>query len=251
MAKKINLTLKVWRQENSESKGRFELYQAQDIEEDASFLEMLDIVNERLIVTGEEPIAFDHDCREGICGCCGTVVNGRTHGSYERTTLCQLHMRKFKNNDTIIIEPFKAKPFKVIKDLIIDRSVFDKILSAGGYISVKTGSATEANSILISPEKAELAMDAAVCIGCGACVAACPNASAMLFTSAKISQLGLLPQGRLERKERVQKMVTRMDAAGFGNCSNEFECVRACPKGIDQSNIARLNRDFIASHFRH
>jgi succinate dehydrogenase / fumarate reductase iron-sulfur subunit len=249
MSKKINLTLKVWRQSKGEE-GRFETYEAHNIDTDASFLEMLDVVNEELTVKGIEPIAFEHDCREGICGCCGTLVGGKTHGSHERTTLCQLHMRKFKDGETLAIEPFRAKPFKVLKDLIVDRSGLDAIITAGGYVSVKTGNAPEASTTPIKKENAEAAMDAAECIGCGACVAACPNGSAMLFTAAKVSQYALLPQGHPERTERVKKMVNMMDALGFGNCSNEYECAVACPKGIDVKNIARLNREFIKANLK-
>ena len=249
MSKKINLTLKVWRQSKAEE-GRFEIYQANDIDTDASFLEMLDAVNEELTLKGIEPIAFEHDCREGICGCCGTLVDGKTHGSHERTTLCQLHMRKFKDGETLAIEPFRAHPFKVLKDLIVDRSGLDAIITAGGYVSVKTGNAPEASTTPIKKADAEAAMDAAECIGCGACVAACPNGSAMLFTAAKVSQYALLPQGHPERTERVKNMVNMMDALGFGNCSNEYECAVACPKGIDVKNIARLNREFIKANLK-
>jgi succinate dehydrogenase / fumarate reductase iron-sulfur subunit len=247
MSKQINLTLKVWRQNRGEE-GRFETYEANGIDTDASFLEMLDVVNEELTVKGIEPIAFEHDCREGICGCCGALVNGKTHGSHEHTTLCQLHMRHFKDGETVIIEPFRAKAFPVIKDLIVDRSGLDKIISEGGYISVKTGKAPEASSTPVKKEIAEAAMDAAECIGCGACVAACPNGAAMLFTAAKVSQYALLPQGQIERKERAKSMVEKMDELGFGNCSNEYECAVACPKGIDVQTIARLNREFIRAN---
>jgi succinate dehydrogenase / fumarate reductase iron-sulfur subunit len=247
MADKINLKLKVWRQNQGE-KGSFVEYDANDIDTHASFLEMLDIVNEDITNGGGEPIAFEHDCREGICGCCGSLVNGKTHGSHERTTLCQLHMRHFKDGDTITIEPFRADAFPVIKDLIIDRSGLDQIIIEGGYVAVKTGNAPEASTTPIQKEMAEAAMDAAECIGCGACVAACPNGSAMLFTSAKVSQYALLPQGHPERKQRVKNMVAKMDELGFGNCSNEYECAVACPKGIDVKNIARLNREFIKAN---
>ncbi len=249
MSNTINLTLKVWRQSKDEE-GRFETYQANDVDTDASFLEMLDVVNEELTIKGVEPIAFEHDCREGICGCCGTLVDGKTHGSHERTTLCQLHMRKFKDGETLAIEPFRAHPFKVLKDLIVDRSGLDAIITAGGYVSVKTGNAPEASTTPIKKADAEAAMDAAECIGCGACVAACPNGSAMLFTAAKVSQYALLPQGHPERTERVKNMVNMMDALGFGNCSNEYECAVACPKGIDVKNIARLNREFIKANLK-
>ncbi|MCA9406523.1 MAG: succinate dehydrogenase/fumarate reductase iron-sulfur subunit [Candidatus Omnitrophica bacterium] len=244
MSKKINLTLKVWRQKNSKEKGQFESYKATGIDQDSSFLEMLDVVNETLTVEGKEPIAFDHDCREGICGMCGAVVNGQAHGPQRGTTLCQLHMRHFKDGDTIVIEPWRAQGFPIVKDLVVDRSAFDRIIAAGGFTSVKTGQAPEANLTPIPKKNAELAFDAAACIGCGACVAACPNASAMLFTSAKISQLSLLPQGQPEANERVVTMVEKMDEEGFGNCSNEYECEAACPKEISVSNIARMNREY-------
>ena len=244
MSTKINLTLKVWRQKSANMAGRFEAYKAENIDIDMSFLEMLDVVNERLTKEGIEPIAFDHDCREGICGMCSAVVNGQAHGSLRGTTLCQLHMRHFKDNDTIVVEPWRSRAFPVIKDLAVDRSAFDRIMAVGGYISVKTGSAPEANSIFVPKEKSELAMDAAACIGCGACVAACPNASAMLFVAAKVSHLNLLPQGQPEKERRVLNMVTQMDKEGFGNCSNEYECEAACPKEISVSNIARMNREF-------
>ena len=249
MSENINLTLKVWRQNGPDDKGRLETYEAKDISTDMSFLEMLDVVNEQLTVEGKDPIAFDHDCREGICGMCGTVVNGLPHGPESATTLCQLHMRHFKDGDTIVIEPWRARPFKIIRDLVVDRSSFDEIIQAGGYVSVNTGQAPEANSIPISPENAELAMDAAACIGCGACVAACPNASAMLFVSAKISQLALLPQGKPEAARRALGMVKAMDACGFGNCSNERECEAVCPKEIKITNIARFNREFLKASF--
>lgn len=246
---KLNLTLKVWRQAGSDAKGEFVTYYAKNISPDASFLEMLDIVNEELEAKGEEPIAYEHDCREGICGTCGMVINGRPHGPLQGITTCQLHMRHFKDGDVIYIEPFRAKAFPVIKDLIVDRSAFDKIIQAGGFISVNTGSAPEANTIPVKKENAELAMDAAACIGCGACVAACPNASAMLFVSAKVSHLALLPQGLPEREIRVQKMVAKMDELGFGNCSNVGACEAECPKEIKITNIARLNREFYRARF--
>lgn len=246
---KLNLILKVWRQAGPDAKGEFVTYQAKNISTDASFLEMLDIVNEELEAKGEEPIAFEHDCREGICGTCGMVINGRPHGPLQGITTCQLHMRHFKDGDIIYIEPFRAKAFPVIKDLIVDRSSFDKIIQAGGFISVNTGSAPEANSIPVKKENAELAMDAAACIGCGACVAACPNASAMLFVSAKVSHLALLPQGLPEREIRVQRMVAKMDELGFGNCSNVGACEAECPKEIKITNIARLNREFYRARF--
>ena len=249
MTKTINLTLQVWRQNGSKAKGRFETLRANNISTDMSFLEMLDVVNEQLTMDGKEPIAFDHDCREGICGMCGAVVNGRPHGALQGTTLCQLHMRHFEDGDIIAIEPFRAMAFKVIKDLAVDRSPLDKIIQAGGYISVNTGGAQDANSIPVAQDIAELAMDAAQCIGCGACVAACPNASAMLFVSAKISQLALLPQGRPEAARRAIGMVREMDRQGFGNCSNEAECQAECPKEISITNIARLNREFFKASF--
>lgn len=241
---KINLKLKVWRQKSAGVKGKFELYEAKNIDTAMSFLEMLDVVNEDLAAKNQEPIAFDHDCREGICGMCGAVINGQPHGPLKGTTLCQLHMRNFSDGDIILIEPWRAKGFPVVKDLVVDRSAFDRIIQAGGFISVKTGSAPDAN-IPPGPKKnAELAFDAAACIGCGACVAACPNASAMLFTSAKVSHLNLLPQGNVEAEERVINMVEQMDKENFGNCSNEYECEAACPKEISVSNIARMNRQY-------
>ncbi|MCG6917029.1 MAG: succinate dehydrogenase/fumarate reductase iron-sulfur subunit [Deltaproteobacteria bacterium] len=248
-ARTITLTLKVWRQKGPDDKGRFETYQAQDISTDASFLEMLDIVNEQLALAGKEPIAFDYDCREGICGQCGAVVNGRAHGPEKETTLCQLHMRHFKNGDTIVIEPFRARAFPVIKDLIVDRSVLDKIIQAGGFISVNTGQAPDANALPVAKNKAEHAFDAAACIGCGACVAACPNAAAMLFVGGKISHLALLPQGLPEAAKRALSMVAAMDTLGFGNCTNHRECEVDCPKGIKITNIARMNREFLRATF--
>ena len=245
MTKAIDITLKVWRQEGPGQKGRLETYRADNITTDMSFLEMLDVVNEQLTLDGHEPIAFDHDCREGICGQCGSVINGRPHGPEQGTTLCQLHMRSFNNGDTLVIEPFRARAFKIVRDLAVDRSSLDKIIQAGGYVSVNTGGMPDANAIPIPAEIAEEAMDAAACIGCGACVAACPNASAMLFMSAKVSQLALLPQGRPEAAKRVLSMVREMDACGFGNCSNERECEAECPKQISITHIARLNREFI------
>uniref|UniRef100_A0A7C3UZ88 Succinate dehydrogenase/fumarate reductase iron-sulfur subunit n=1 Tax=Desulfobacca acetoxidans TaxID=60893 RepID=A0A7C3UZ88_9BACT len=247
--KTINLTLQIWRQPRPDAPGRLETYKAENIPTSASFLEMLDIVNERLTMAGIEPIAFDHDCREGICGMCGSVVNGRPHGPEKETTLCQLHMRHFKDGDTLVIEPFRARAFPVVKDLVVDRSALDKIIAAGGFISVNTGQAPEANSLPVPKDKADLAMDAAACIGCGACVAACPNAAAFLFTGAQISQLALLPQGRPEAARRVLSMLAQMDALGFGNCTNHRECEMECPKGISISNIARLNREFNKAAF--
>lgn len=245
MSETINLTLRVWRQKGPQEKGRLETYRAEDISTDMSFLEMLDFVNEQLILDGKEPIVFDHDCREGICGMCGCVVNGIPHGPESGTTLCQLHMRHFKDGDTVFVEPFRARAFKVIKDLVVDRSAFDAIMQAGGYISVNAGGVPEANTIPIGPETAELSMDAAACIGCGACVAACPNASAMLFVGAKISHLVLLPQGKPEAAKRALAMLRKMDDLGFGNCSNETECEAVCPKEISIANIARFNREVI------
>ncbi|NOY68899.1 MAG: succinate dehydrogenase/fumarate reductase iron-sulfur subunit [Deltaproteobacteria bacterium] len=248
MSRTINLTLKVWRQ-NKANPGGFETYEARSISKDMSFLEMLDVVNEELIVAGKEPIAFDHDCREGICGMCGSVVNGRAHGHMEKTTLCQLHMRHFSDGDTVSIEPWRARAFPVIKDLVVDRSTLDEIIRAGGYVSVNTGGAPDANAMPIPTEMAEKAFNAAACIGCGACVAACPNASAMLFVGAKISHLSILPQGRPEAAKRAWAMVTKMDKLGFGNCSNETECEAECPKGISILEIARMNREFFKAAF--
>ncbi|MBN2031773.1 MAG: succinate dehydrogenase/fumarate reductase iron-sulfur subunit [Deltaproteobacteria bacterium] len=245
----LNLKLKVWRQKNPEDKGHFETYQAERISTDMSFLEMLDVVNEKLILDGKEPIAFEHDCREGICGSCGAVVNGLAHGPQKGTTLCQLHMRHFKDGQTLVIEPFRAKAFPVLKDLVVDRSALERIIEAGGYISVNTGSAPEANNLPVPPQNSELSMDAAACIGCGACVAACPNASAMLFVGAKISHLVLLPQGKPEAARRALSLLRKMDELGFGNCSNERECEAVCPKEISISNIARFNREFIKASF--
>ena len=245
----IDITLKVWRQKGPGVKGGFETYHAGNISTDMSFLEMIDVVNEQLTQDGKDPIAFDHDCREGICGMCGAVVNGRPHGPEKGTTLCQLHMRHFTSGDTLVIEPWRARAFPVIKDLVVDRSAFDRIIIAGGYISVNTGGAPDANSLPIPQEIAEKAMDAAACIGCGACVAACPNASAMLFVGAKISQLALLPHGRPEAARRALAMVRKMDALCFGNCSNERECEAECPKEISIANIARMNREFFKDGF--
>ena len=249
MSKTINLTLKVWRQKGPEDKGHFETYEAKDISTDLSFLEMLDLVNEKIALEGKDPIAFDNDCREGICGMCGAMVNGIAHGPQKATTLCQLHMRHFEDGEIVVIEPWRARPFKIIKDLVVDRSPFDKIIQSGGYISVNTGSAPEANTIPVPAQKAELAMDAAACIGCGACVAACPNASAMLFVGAKISHLALLPQGRPEAAKRALSMLRKMDELGFGNCSNETECEAVCPKEISITNIARFNREYLKASF--
>ncbi|MCX6244898.1 MAG: succinate dehydrogenase/fumarate reductase iron-sulfur subunit [Bacteroidetes bacterium] len=243
----MKLTLKIWKQQDAHSKGKFVTYSLDSISPNCSFLEMLDILNEQLIRKNEEPVAFDHDCREGICGTCSLYINGRPHGPDDAITTCQLHMRKFKDGDTIIIEPWRAKPFPVVKDLIVDRAAFDKIIQEGGYISVNTGGAAEANQILVSKVNAELSMDAAACIGCGACVAACKNASAMLFVSAKVSHFALLPQGKIEAKDRVKKMVAMMDQLGFGNCTNTYACEAECPKLISRSNIARMNREFICA----
>ena len=240
----MDLTLKVWRQPNSDTKGRFVEYKANAVSPDMSFLEMLDVLNEDLIKKGEDPIAFDHDCREGICGMCSMVINGRPHGPHQTTT-CQLHMRSFRDKETIYIEPWRAKSFPVVKDLVVDRSSFDRIIQAGGYISVNTGNAPDANEILISKDIADEAMDSASCIACGACVAACKNASAMLFVSAKISQLALLPQGETERKTRVEKMIAQMDEEGFGACTNTGACAAECPKQISMTNIARMNREYL------
>ena len=246
----LNLTLKVWRQESSQHKGKMETYQVSDISPDSSFLEMMDILNEQLIAEDQEPIAFDHDCREGICGMCSLFINGEAHGPGEQITTCQLHMREFKNGETIYIEPWRAKAFPVIKDLMVDRSAFDRIMAAGGFISVNTsGNTQDANAIPIDKEDADASFDAATCIGCGACVASCKNASAMLFVSAKVSQFALLPQGQVEAKERVQNMVSQMDEEGFGNCTNTGACEVECPKGISLENIARMNREYLKSSF--
>lgn len=246
-AKKINLKLKVWRQNGPTDAGRFMEYEARGISTDMSFLEMLDVMNEDLIRRGERPVEFDHDCREGICGTCGVVINGNPHGPELGTTTCQLHMRKFKDGDTIVIEPFRAKSFPVIRDLVVDRSSFDRIIQAGGFVSVNTGNAPDANSIPVPKENADLAFSAAECISCGACVAVCKNASASLFTAAKISHLALLPQGQPERRRRALNMVAQMDAEGFGACTNTGACSAACPKGISLENIARMNREFLKS----
>ena len=240
----MNLKLKIWRQKDPKPRGKFVNYQLRDISPDSSFLEMLDVLNEQLVTKNEEPVVFDHDCREGICGACGMYINGRPHGPDSLITVCQLHMRKFKDGDTIVIEPWRARAFPVIKDLVVDRAAFDKLIQEGGYVSVNTGSAPDANSIPIKKDHAELSMDAAACIGCGACVAACKNASAMLFVGAKVSHLSLLPQGKIEAMERVSKLVVKMDALGFGNCTNTGACEAECPKGITLTNIARLNREY-------
>ena len=241
----LNLTLKVWRQKGPQDPGHFEEYALSGITTHMSFLEMLDVLNEQLFEKGEEPIAFDHDCREGICGSCGVMINGQAHGPDKETTTCQLHMRRFKNNDAIVIEPWRATAFPVVKDLVCDRSAFDRVFQKGGYVSVNTGNAPDGNAIPIAQNDQSVAMDAAACIGCGACVASCKNASAMLFVSAKVSQLAILPQGAPERGSRVVAMVNQMDDEGFGSCTNTSECEAACPAGISVTNIARLNREYL------
>lgn len=244
----MNLTLKIWRQPNPSSKGAFKTYQVSDVSTDSSFLEMIDMLNEDLIEKGEDPVTFDHDCREGICGSCSMYINGEPHGPEKATTTCQLHMRKFKDGDTITVEPWRADGFPVIKDLMTDRGSFDRIIQAGGYVSVNTsGNTLDANAIPVRKENADKAFNAATCIGCGACVAACPNASAMLFVSAKVSQFALLPQGEVEAKDRVQNMVNQMDLEGFGNCSNVGACAEECPKEISLENIARMNREYLSA----
>jgi succinate dehydrogenase / fumarate reductase iron-sulfur subunit len=241
----ISVTLKVWRQAGPAAPGRFDTYEANDLSTDMSFLEMLDVVNERLDKSGVEPISFEHDCREGICGTCGAVINGQAHGPERATTLCQLYMRHFQDGDIIVVEPFRAIAFPVIRDLAVERGAFDRIIQAGGYVGVRTGEAPEAHAALITKDVAEEAMDAAACIGCGACVAACPNASASLFTAAKVTQLAKLPQGHPERKRRVVSMVRQMDHEGFGSCSKHYECEAACPKGIKVSYISKMNAEYI------
>jgi succinate dehydrogenase / fumarate reductase iron-sulfur subunit len=248
--KTLNITLHVWRQTGPEDAGRFETYQAKDLSEHMSFLEMLDVVNEQLLADEKEPIAFDSDCREGICGTCGVVINGIPHGPQSATTACQLHLRHFEDGAEITIEPWRARAFPVIKDLVVDRSAFDRVIQAGGYISASVGAAPEANQLAIPKRDADKAMDAAACIGCGACVAACPNASAMLFVAAKVSHLALLPQGQPERSARVVKMVDKMDEEGFGHCTNHYECMEACPKEIHVEFIARLNRELMRAAVR-
>jgi len=243
----MDLKLKIWRQENAQAKGEFKTYDVAGVSQDSSFLEMLDVLNESLVDKVETPVCFDHDCREGICGMCSLYINGRPHGPDDAVTTCQLHMRKFKDGDTITIEPWRAEPFPVIKDLIVDRSALDNIIQSGGYTSATTGGVPDANATLIDKYSSDLAMDAAACIGCGACVAACKNASAMLFVSAKVSQMALLPQGKVEKTKRVQNMVARMDELGFGNCTNTYACEMECPKEISVSNIARMNRQFIGA----
>lgn len=247
MEKIRNYTLRVWRQPNAQSKGELKTYEVKNISTGSSFLEMLDILNEELSEKGEDPIHFDHDCREGICGMCSLFINGRPHGPEEEITVCQLHMRTFEDGATITIEPWRAKAFPVIKDLVVDRSAFDRIIQAGGFVGVNTGAVQDANAIPIPKQNADLAMDAAACIGCGACVAACKNASAMLFVSAKVSQLALLPQGKAERKNRALNMVAQMEKEGFGACTNTYACSAECPKGIDLSNIARMNREYFSA----
>ncbi|MCH1911797.1 succinate dehydrogenase/fumarate reductase iron-sulfur subunit [Leptospira noguchii] len=243
----MDLKLKVWRQKSGETKGKIVDYEAKDVSPNMSFLEMLDVVNEELITKGEDPIAFEHDCREGICGSCNLMINGQAHGPHQGVTSCQLHMRSFKDGDTVYVEPWRAKAFPVIKDLVVDRSAFDRIIQSGGFISINTGGAPDANANPIPKVDADVAMDAATCIGCGACVASCKNASAMLFVSAKITHLGLLPQGKVEQKERVKKMINAMDKEGFGNCTNQYECEAVCPKSIKRDFIRTLNRDYILS----
>ncbi len=245
----MKITLKVWRQKDKNSQGAFKTYQLNDISTDMSFLEMFDVLNQELILKGEEPVAFDHDCREGICGACSMYINGRPHGPLQTTT-CQLHMRSFRDGETVTVEPWRANAFPVIRDLIVNRDAFERIQQAGGYISVNTGGVPDANEIPIPKTNADKAFDAAACIGCGACVAACKNASAMLFVSAKVSQLALLPQGQPERKIRVEKMVAQMDAEGFGSCTNTLACEAECPKGISVSNIARMNREYFGAKIK-
>lgn len=246
----MNLTLHVWRQKNAQDKGRMETYEARDISEHMSFLEMLDVVNEQLMEKDIEPIHFDHDCREGICGMCSMVINGIAHGPERSTTVCQLHMRHFKDGDEIYIEPWRSRAFPVIRDLVVNRQAFERVIQAGGYVSVNTGGAPDANAIPIAKQEADRAMDAAACIGCGACVAACKNASAMLFVAAKMGHLASLPQGRVEAERRAERMVAQMDAEGFGNCTNYFECEAVCPKNISVDFIAQMNREFMKSSWR-
>jgi len=250
MEKLINITLKVWRQRGPKTKGAFEFYKLDGVSTDSSFLEMLDMLNEQLINSGKEPVVFDHDCREGICGMCSLYVNGHPHGPDEDVTTCQLHMRKFKDGETITIEPWRSHGFPIIRDLMVDRTAFDKIMQAGGYVSVNTGGFAEANAIPIPKRIADEAMDSASCIGCGACVAACKNGSAMLFVSAKVSQLAMLPQGKTEGAIRAKAMVAKMDELGFGNCTNTAACEAECPKNISITNIARLNREFLSAKFK-
>ena len=246
----MNLTLKVWRQKDKNAAGGFETYQVKDISSEMSFLEMFDVLNERLIVEGKEPIAFDHDCREGICGMCSMVIDGRPHGPWEANTTCQLHMRAYKDGDTIVVEPWRANAFPVVKDLVVDRGSFDRIIQAGGFVSVNTGNAVDGNAIPIEKDNADAAFAAAACIGCGACVAACKNSSAMLFVSAKVSHLALLPQGEPERRQRVVNMIAQMDKEGFGACTNTYSCEAECPKEISVTNIARLNREYLQASLK-
>ena len=241
----MKLTLQIWRQKQGSAAGAFERHDVSDVSPDMSFLEMLDVLNESLIRQGKEPVAFDHDCREGICGMCSLMINGQAHGPDRGVATCQLHMRRFKDGDTIVIEPWRARAFPVIKDLVVDRSAFDRVIQAGGYVSVSTGGVPDANAIPVNKDDAERAMDAAACIGCGACVAACPNASAMLFVAAKVGHLATLPQGAIERERRVVRMVDAMDGEGFGNCTNHYECMAACPKSISVEFIAQLNREYV------
>ena len=243
----MNVTLYIWRQKNAHAKGKMEKYEARDLSPNMSFLELLDVVNEDLVTQGVEPIHFDHDCREGICGACSLVINGRPHGKQHATTTCELRMRHFKDGDTIYVEPFRAKAFPIVKDLTVDRGAMDRIMQAGGFVSVNTGGMPDANAIPISKKDSDTAMDAAACIGCGACVAACPNASAMLFVAAKVSHLAYLPQGKVEAKKRVQAIVSQMDKEGFGNCTNHLECEAACPKEISVKFIAKMNREYMRS----
>lgn len=246
----MNVKLKIWRQKDPKSKGKFETYLLSDVSPEMSFLEMLDYLNSKLIVEGKDPVAYEHDCREGICGCCGLYINGRPHGVMSKTTTCELHMREFKDGETITVEPWRASSFPVIKDLVVERNAFDKIMQAGGFVSVNAGQAAEANALPVSKLRADEAFDAASCIGCGACVAACKNSSAMLFIAAKVSQLSLYPQGKVEAKERAKSMVGKMDEMGFGSCTNTRACEAECPKGISISHIARLNREYFSAKVR-
>lgn len=248
MSGSMTIRLKVWRQKSAQSPGKLVDYEVKDVSPDMSFLELFDILNQQLIKKGEDPVAFDHDCREGICGSCSMVINGSPHGPDRGTATCQLHMRRFKDGDTIVVEPFRARAFPLVKDLVVDRSAFDRIIEAGGYVSMNAGNAQDANAIPIGKESADLAMDAAACIGCGACVASCKNASAMLFTSAKISHLALLPQGAVEKEARALNMVAQMDEEGFGNCTNTGACEAACPKEITLENMARMNREYVSAY---
>jgi succinate dehydrogenase / fumarate reductase iron-sulfur subunit len=246
----MKITLHIWRQKDTETKGKFETFPMDNVDEDMSFLEMLDVLNEQLVAKGEEVIAFDHDCREGICGACGVVIDGQPHGKQEKTTTCQIHMRHYKDGDEIYVEPYRSKIFPILKDLVVDRTALDRIIQAGGYISVNTNAAPEANIIPVPKKDAELSMDAAECIGCGACIAACPNGAAMLFTGAKISHLSFLPQGKVEREERVKAMIDQMDKEGFGACTNHYECEAICPKGVSVSFISKMNRELMRSLFK-